>query len=55
MVLICSYQCLHFSYVDPKLSEILPNLSTLCLTNNNVQELGDLDSLAKFTKLEHLR
>jgi len=42
------------SYIDGKLGEMLPHLNTLILTNNNIQELGDLDVLSGFTKLEHL-
>lgn len=36
------------------LNEQLPNLQWLILTNNNLEELGDLDCLANFTKLECL-
>ena len=34
--------------------ECIPNLEWLILTNNQIQELGDIDSLSKFTKLECL-
>ncbi|CAD5119189.1 DgyrCDS7826 [Dimorphilus gyrociliatus] len=33
------------------LEECLPNLETLILTNNNLQELGDIDSLQELKKL----
>ena len=36
------------------LGEVIPNLETLILTNNHLQELGDLDPLAEFTKLTYL-
>lgn len=36
------------------LGEVIPNLETLILTNNHLQELGDLDPLAEFPKLTYL-
>lgn len=36
------------------LGEVIPNLETLVLTNNHIQELGDLDPLAEFSKLTYL-
>ncbi|XP_078575555.1 U2 small nuclear ribonucleoprotein A'-like [Branchiostoma floridae x Branchiostoma japonicum] len=36
------------------LEQNLPRLQELILTNNNVQELGDLDPLAAFKNLSHL-
>jgi U2 small nuclear ribonucleoprotein A' len=36
------------------LGEVIPNLETLVLTNNHLQELGDLDPLAEFSKLTYL-
>lgn len=36
------------------LGEVIPNINTVVLTNNNIHELGDLDPLASFTKLEYL-
>jgi U2 small nuclear ribonucleoprotein A' len=41
-------------YIDKRLTEFVPNLKTLALTNNNMQELGDVDALAKCKKLEYL-
>ncbi|KAK7100304.1 hypothetical protein V1264_023281 [Littorina saxatilis] len=40
--------------IADNLGEVIPNINTLVLTNNNIHELGDLDPLASFTKLEHL-
>lgn len=40
------------SKIDDILYESLPNLEGLLLMNNQLQELGDIDSLGKFTKLE---
>lgn len=40
--------------IGDNLGEVVPNLNTLILTNNGIHELGDLDPLASFTKLEHL-
>jgi len=42
------------SFIDAKLGDTIPNVHTVILTNNNLQELGDLDGLASLTKLEHL-
>jgi U2 small nuclear ribonucleoprotein A' len=36
------------------LGEVIPNLENLVLTNNHLQELGDLDPLAEFKKLTYL-
>lgn len=36
------------------LDEVIPNLSWLILTNNQLQELGDIDTLASLPKLEYL-
>lgn len=41
-------------YIDDHLHECLPNLEWLILTNNNIQELGDVDCLSKCSKLEFL-
>lgn len=40
--------------IDDHLNECLPNLEWLILTNNNLQELGDVDCLSKCPKLECL-
>ena len=37
------------------LEENLPNLESIILTNNSIQELGDLDNLASVTSLTTLR
>ncbi|KAI8388128.1 L domain-like protein [Radiomyces spectabilis] len=42
------------SKIDPHMHEFVPNLSTLILTNNSLQELGDLEVLAQFKKLTKL-
>uniref|UniRef100_A0A5S6QAB2 Probable U2 small nuclear ribonucleoprotein A' n=1 Tax=Trichuris muris TaxID=70415 RepID=A0A5S6QAB2_TRIMR len=42
------------SYLDSSVAESLPNLKTLILTNNVFEELGDLEPLALFPKLEYL-
>ncbi|KAI1285075.1 U2 small nuclear ribonucleoprotein A' [Halotydeus destructor] len=40
--------------LDNKLEEALPNLEWLIMTNNEIQELGDLDPLTGFKKLKYL-
>lgn len=40
--------------IADNLVEQIPNLEWLILTNNNIEELGDIDSLSNFTKLECL-
>lgn len=40
--------------IGENLHEAIPNLEWLILTNNSIQELGDLDVLSVFTKLECL-
>jgi U2 small nuclear ribonucleoprotein A' len=40
--------------IADNLEEALPSLEWLILTNNSIQELGDLDSLSKLTNLECL-
>ncbi|KFD72494.1 hypothetical protein M514_04069, partial [Trichuris suis] len=42
------------SGLDSSVAESLPNLKTLVLTNNVFEELGDLEPLASFPKLEYL-
>ena len=41
--------------IGEHLEQNLPNLDTLILTGNNIQELGDLDVLASVTTLTTLR
>jgi U2 small nuclear ribonucleoprotein A' len=40
--------------IGEHLEQNLPSLDTLILTNNNIQELGDIDALASVTNLETL-
>ncbi|KAG2225031.1 hypothetical protein INT45_003231 [Circinella minor] len=40
--------------IESNLAEFLPNLTTLILTDNSIQELGDLEALAKFKRLTFL-
>lgn len=40
--------------IGENLHEVLPSLESIVLTNNNIQELGDLDNLATFKTLRHL-
>lgn len=40
--------------IAPELPQSIPNVDTIVLTNNNLMELGDLDPLANFQKLEYL-
>ncbi|KAG7004954.1 hypothetical protein G7Y79_00022g051750 [Physcia stellaris] len=42
------------SSIQPTLANSLPNLTCLILTQNNLAELADLDTLRHFTKLTHL-
>lgn len=41
--------------IGEHLEQSLPNLDTLILTNNNLQELGDIDPLSTVTTLQTLR
>jgi len=41
--------------IGEHLEKNLPNLDTLILTGNNIQELGDLDVLSSVTTLTTLR
>lgn len=45
---------IHFSRIADDLSETIPNLESLILTGNNLQELGDIDPLAKMGRLQVL-
>ncbi|KAI7856939.1 leucine-rich repeat-domain-containing protein [Circinella umbellata] len=40
--------------IESNLAEFLPNLTTLILTDNSIQELGDLEALTKFKRLTFL-
>lgn len=42
------------SKVDSGLGEYVPNVHTIILTNNSIQELGDLEPLSELKKLTHL-
>ncbi|ORX59879.1 U2 snRNP-specific A [Piromyces finnis] len=42
------------SRIDLELPKSLPNLESLILTNNQIQELGDLDVLGEMKKLKYL-
>lgn len=42
------------SRIADDLHDSIPNLSTLVLTNNHIQELGDIEPLAAFKRLECL-
>jgi U2 small nuclear ribonucleoprotein A' len=42
------------THLQPTLHSTIPNLSTLCLTANNIAELADLDPLSKMSRLVHL-
>lgn len=54
----CRYPSFLFEYPNSRLSETLheclPNINTLILTGNNLQELCDLDALTLLPKLETL-
>jgi len=41
-------------FIDRSMPDYLPCIRSLILTNNNIQELGDLEPLAKCKKLEYL-
>lgn len=43
------------SRIGERLEESLPYVETLILTNNGLQELGDLDNLGSLKTLQHLR
>lgn len=42
------------SRISENLQEYIPNLTTLIMTGNNIQELGDLEPLTHLPKLETL-
>ena len=41
--------------IGENLEESVPNIESVILTNNSMQELGDLDVLSTLPKLETLR
>jgi len=47
--------CRRYRRIGEQLEQNLPNLDTLILTGNNIQELGDLDVLSSVTTLTTLR
>jgi len=55
----CVYVCVCVCVIDRRIAEHLeqnlPNLDTLILTGNNIQELGDVDTLSSVTTLTTLR
>ncbi|KAL1924331.1 uncharacterized protein VTP21DRAFT_7366 [Calcarisporiella thermophila] len=42
------------SRLDSSVAQFLPNLEALILTNNTIQELGDLEPLGAFKKLQYV-
>lgn len=40
--------------IESNIHEYVPNLTTLILTNNSIQELGDLEALSHCKRLTHL-
>ncbi len=44
-----------FSLIQADIGQYLTCLHTVILTNNNIQELGDLEPLSSLPKLEYLR
>ena len=42
------------AHIAPSLPSVIPNLTTLVLTDNNVAEVADLDPLAGLRRLTHL-
>lgn len=42
------------AHISPTLAKSIPNLTSLCLTNNAVSELGDLVPLGELKQLEYL-
>lgn len=41
---------INFSRITDDLAETIPNLESLVLTGNNIQELGEIDALSKLQK-----
>lgn len=46
--------CLCCRRISPTLHEVVPSLEALILTNNMLQDLGEVDNLAKLEHLTHL-
>ncbi|CAF5139121.1 unnamed protein product, partial [Rotaria magnacalcarata] len=44
----------HIARIAENLQEYIPNLDTLMINNNMLQELSDIDPLATLTKLTHV-
>lgn len=44
----------NFRRIGDKLNEFLPNLESVILTGNNIQELGDVEALCQLPKLQTL-
>ncbi|CAO3618527.1 unnamed protein product [Cunninghamella echinulata] len=42
------------SKIDNGLGQFLPELSTLILTNNSIEDLNEIDALTELKKLQHL-
>jgi len=40
--------------ISPDLHEVIPELETIVLTNNMIQELGEIDNLVNLKYLRHL-
>ena len=54
-VCVCVCVCVCGRRIGEHLEANLPNLDTLILTGNNIQELGDVDTLSSVTTLTTLR
>lgn len=52
---VCWLLLICYSRIGENLQESLPSLESLILTNNMMQELGDLDPLIPLKKLQYLR
>lgn len=53
-ILVIVFVFIVFSRIADNLHEFLPNLESIILTGNNIQEFSDLDPLLTLTKLETL-
>lgn len=54
-MLIIRFNNIIFRRVAENLQEYIPNLDTLMLNNNMLQEFTDIDPLATLSKLAHVR